>query len=51
LRFSIAAGKARVVRVKLRRKGKALLQKARKRGLKVKLTGTGVKRRTVVLKR
>jgi Glycine rich protein len=49
-RFSIAAGKAKVVKVKLRGKGKALVRKAGKRRLKVKLTGTGVKRRTVVLK-
>jgi len=49
-RFSVAAGKAKVVKVKLRGKGKALVRKAGRRGLKVKLTGTGVKRRRVVLK-
>ena len=49
-RFSIAAGKAKVIRVRLNRRGKKLLRRARRHRLKVKLTGTGVKRRTVLLK-
>ena len=49
-RFSIAAGRTRVIRVKLKRKGKKLLRRARRHRLKVKLKGRGVKPRTVVLK-
>lgn len=48
--FSIPAGKSKVVRVKLNGKGKALLQQAGNKGLKVKVTGKGVKKRTVTLK-
>jgi hypothetical protein len=49
-RFSIAAGAKSVVSVGLNGKGMALMRKAGKRGLKVQLTGTGVKRRNVLLK-
>jgi endonuclease/exonuclease/phosphatase family metal-dependent hydrolase len=49
-RFSIAAGKTKVVKVKLRGKGKALVRKAGKHGFKAKVAGTGVKRRTILLK-
>jgi hypothetical protein len=47
-RISIAAGKAKVIRVKLNRRGKKLL--ARRHRIKAKLKGRGVKHRTVVLK-
>jgi hypothetical protein len=49
-RFSIPPGKDRVVPVPLNGKGKRLLRKAGKRGAKAKLTGAGVKGRTVTLK-
>lgn len=49
-RFSIASGRARVVRVRLNRRGKKLLRRARRHRLRVKLRGRGVKRRTVLLK-
>ncbi len=48
--FSIAAGKSATVHVHLKSKGASLLGKAGKRGLKVKLSGTGVKGRTLTLK-
>jgi hypothetical protein len=47
-RFSIALGKTKVIRVKLNRKGKKLL--ARRHRLKVKLGGSGIRARTVLLK-
>jgi hypothetical protein len=49
-RFSIPAGKSKTLHVKLTGKGKKLLRQAGKRGLKAKLTGSGVKPRTVKLK-
>jgi hypothetical protein len=49
-RFSIAAGKAKTVRVKLNGRGKKLLRHARRHRLKTKLGGRGVKKRTVLLK-
>lgn len=49
-RFSIPADSSRKVRVKLTRKGKALLEDAPRNRLKVKLTGTKIEDRTVVLK-
>jgi hypothetical protein len=48
--FSIAAGQAKVIRLKLERKGKKLLHRARRHRLKVHLKGHGVKPRAVVLK-
>jgi Carboxypeptidase regulatory-like domain len=48
--FSIAAGKSATVHVHLKSKGASLLGKAGKRGLKVTLSGSGVKGRTLVLK-
>jgi hypothetical protein len=50
-RFSIASGKAATLSVKLSGKGKAMLRKAGKQGLKAKLIGTGIKSRAVVLKK
>jgi hypothetical protein len=49
-RFSIAAGKAKAIRVKLNRKGKRLLRRTRRHRLEVKLGGRGVWPRTVLLK-
>jgi hypothetical protein len=49
-RFSIAVGKSATIRVRLTAKGRSLVGKAGKRGLKVKLSGSGVKGRTLVLK-
>jgi hypothetical protein len=48
--FSIAVGKSAMVHVHLKSKGASLLGKAGKRGLKVTLSGTGVKGRTLTLK-
>jgi hypothetical protein len=48
--FSIAPGHTATVKVPLNAKGKAMLRHAGKRGLKVRLTGTGIKGRTVYLK-
>ena len=48
--FSIAAGKTATIHVRLTAKGRSLMTKAGKRGLKVKLAGTGVKGRALVLK-
>lgn len=48
--FSIPAGGTKVVRVRLTGKGKRLLRHAGKRGLKVKLRGSGVSNRAVLLK-
>lgn len=48
--FSIAAGKSATVHVHLKSEGASLLAKAGKRGLKVTLSGSGVKGRTLVLK-
>jgi hypothetical protein len=49
-RFSIAVGKSATIHVRLTAKGRSLVGKAGKRGLKVKLSGSGVKGRTLVLK-
>jgi len=49
-RFAIAADKTKVVKVRLRGRGKALVRKAGERGLRAKLTVTGVKRRTILLR-
>lgn len=48
--FSLANGAEKTVAVKLNSKGTAYLEEAGKKGLKVKLTGSGVKSRTVTLK-
>ena len=49
-RYSVAAGKRATVHVKLTGKGKALLRHAGKHGLKVKLTGSGIKSRMLKIK-
>jgi carboxypeptidase family protein len=48
--FSIAAGVSTTIRVHLTSKGASLLRKAGKHGLKVTLSGSGVKGRTLALK-
>jgi hypothetical protein len=48
--FAIPAGRAKTIRVRLTGKGKRLLGKAGKHGLKVKLRGSGVRNRTVRLR-
>jgi hypothetical protein len=48
--FSIAEGKATTIPVKLTGKGKALLQRADRHGLKVTLQGDGVHSRTMLLR-
>jgi hypothetical protein len=48
--FDIPAGKAKVIPVRLNRKGRRLLHRAPQHRLKVKLTGSGVKHREVVLR-
>jgi hypothetical protein len=48
--FSIAAGHSATVKVPLNTKGMAMLRHAGKHGLIVRLTGTGVKGRTIHLK-
>ena len=49
-RFAILAGSRKVVKIRLNGKGRAMLRKAGKRGLRLKLAGTGIKPRTVVVK-
>ena len=49
-RFSVSAGHRATVKVKLNRKGKALVHHAKASGLRVALTGTGIKKRTVKIK-
>jgi iron transport multicopper oxidase len=49
-RFSLVSGKSKVIAIKLNRLGKALLRHARRRRLKARLVGGGVKHHTVVLK-
>jgi hypothetical protein len=49
-RFSIAAGKSATVRIPLTSQGRSLLRRAGRRGLKVTVTGTGVKGAIVGLK-
>jgi hypothetical protein len=48
--FQVAAGKSKATKVKLTGQGKALLAEAGKKGLKVKLGGSGIKARTLTLK-
>lgn len=48
--FQVPAGKSKAIKVKLTKQGKSLLAEAGKGGLKVKLTGSGVKSRTLTLK-
>jgi YVTN family beta-propeller protein len=48
--FRLAAGKARVIRIELRRRGRRLLRHARRHRLKVRVGGRGVKPRTILLK-
>ena len=48
--FVIPAGRAKTIRVRLTGKGKRLLRKAGKHGLKVKLRGRGVRNRNVRLR-
>jgi hypothetical protein len=50
-RFSIAVGKRRVVRVKLRKSARVRLRLARRHRFKTTLSGPGVQTRTVLLKR
>ena len=49
--FSMGIGKRVTLRVHLTGEGRKLLRQAGRRGLKVKVTGTGVKAHTVVLKK
>ena len=49
-KFSIAAGRTKVVRVKLSHRGRLLVDQAGKQGLRAKTGGTGVRPRTVILK-
>jgi hypothetical protein len=48
--FSLAKGASEVVRVHLTRAGLGLLRKAGRRGLRVKLAGSDLKPRQVVLR-
>lgn len=48
--FKLAAGKTKAIKAKLTSKGATLLAGAGKAGLKVKLTGSGVKARTLTVK-
>jgi len=48
--FAIPAGRTKTIRVRLTGKGKALLRKAGRRGLKVKLRGSGISNRAVRLR-
>jgi hypothetical protein len=48
--FSVPAGAKTVARVPLTKHGKHLVKSSGKRGLKVTLTGTGIKKRTLILK-
>ncbi len=49
-RFSIAVGKSATIHVRLTGKGRSLVGRAGRRGLRVTLAGSGVKGRTLVLK-
>jgi PKD domain len=49
--FSIAKGASKTVHVHLSAKGRSLLRTAGKRGLRVKVTGSGLEQGTVVLKK
>lgn len=48
--FAIPAGRAKTIRVRITGKGRRLLRKAGKRGLRVKLRGSGVSNRAVRLR-
>jgi hypothetical protein len=48
--FSIAAGSRKVVKIRLNGKGKAMLRKAGKQALRLKLAGTGIRPTTIVVK-
>ena len=50
-RFVVAAGRQATIRVRLNRKGKQLIRRSDKHGLKVRLTGRGIKPRVMRLKR
>lgn len=50
-RYSIAGGQTAKVRIRLTRKGRRLLRRTRKSGLRVRLVGTGVRNKTVRLKK
>ncbi len=49
-RFRMAAGARRFLRVRLNRRGRALVRRAGRRGLVVRLSGTGVRTRVVRLR-
>ncbi|MDP4000422.1 MAG: hypothetical protein Q8Q11_03265, partial [bacterium] len=49
-RFRVPAGKARTLRIRLNRKGRQLLRRAGRRGLRARLVGRGLQSRTVRLK-
>lgn len=49
-RFSVAAGRRATIRIKLNGKGKQLLRDAGKKGVKAKVSGTGIKPRSLILK-
>jgi hypothetical protein len=48
--IQVPPGKSKAIKVKLTKQGKSILTEAGKGGLKVKLTGSGVKARTLTLK-
>ena len=50
-RFAVAPGRQATIRVRLNRKGKQLIRRSDKHGLKVRLTGRGIKPRVMRLKR
>jgi uncharacterized delta-60 repeat protein len=49
-RFRVPAGKARLLRILLNREGQQLVRRAGRRGLRVRLTGRGLRNRAVWLK-
>ena len=50
-RFTIAVGKSATIHVRLTGRGRSLVGRAGRRGLRVKLSGRGVKGRTLVLRK
>jgi hypothetical protein len=48
--YSLAPGHSKTIRVKLTRNGRRLLNRAGKRGLKVRLVGSGVKASALILR-
>jgi len=50
-RFTIAANRTKMIRVRLTHNGKRLVRRTGRRGLRVRLRGTHVKRRVVTLRR